>query len=206
MDDLRVSAWALFHELFKVGDDVVLVDAWDTMLAGRLVQISETGCSIRPALPEKWNRKTRQDVDYKWEDIRFMSQMGFPVSKLMGADDSPSIEQLDTTDLQEALRFTLMNEYDHISGTWDVHPQVASMVYRKPRRAGQIVFGDPFLVEDVEVSLYNPGNCGDAWWGEDFEETLVLHHPGTGKSAHLWSLDTVYHVSGLGVEAVNAAA
>ena len=106
---------------------------------------------------------------FQWDGIRFMSHDGFPVRRLFGADGSYAIE----TEPSEAgvIRTGLAMEYV------------------------SIVFGDPFLVENVAAEIHNPGNAGPEHWREDSEESLELVAP-DGARAQLWDLNTVFHANG----------
>lgn len=103
---------------------------------------------------------------FPWCTIRFMCHDGFPVRKMFGADGSESIEL--TTGAAAAIRLTFSKEFK------------------------QIVFGDPFLVENVRGHLYYPGNSGPEHVGEDGEECFELVAP-DGAAGLLWTLDTCYH-------------
>lgn len=103
-----------------------------------------------------------------WSDTRFMAHDGFPVRKLMGADGHTTIESEPTA--KRVVRAGLIREFGHL------------------------VFGDPFLVEQVSGFLHNPGNEGLEFDCEDGEECLdmVAHD---GARGMLWHLPTVFYAS-----------
>lgn len=104
-----------------------------------------------------------------WADMRFMCHDGFPVQKLKGADGSASIIALPNQRIQIRNLLT--------------------------RRLGltELVFSDPFYIEGIaQATLYNEGNEAPNFFYTDNEEVLELVAP-DGATAHLWSLNTVWH-------------
>ena len=106
-----------------------------------------------------------------WADMRFMCHDGFPIRKLRGADGSASIEKMPS---QRSLIKTVLES--------------------KKYGLTELVFSDPFYIEGIVRSiLYNEGNDGPEYFPTDYEEVLELVAP-DGATAHLWSLNTVWHV------------
>jgi len=60
-----------------------------------------------------------------------------------------------------------------------------------PRGRGSRVFGDPFLIEGVDMVLLNPGNRGEWYEDEDYEEVIVCKAK-DGARALLYDLETIY--------------
>jgi hypothetical protein len=178
------KGWQLFESCFKLGDEVVVVDVFDQFWWGLLDGITDFGCLLlRPGVEPK---------SLTWDDVRFMAHDGFPVRRLIGADGSATIEKLDTTDTQRAVRKALALEYPK----------------QKPYVPARAVFGDPFDVEAASAKLYHPGNSGPGYWsrfwngreyhsedhreaGYETEEVLVLTAK-DGAKAELWDLTTIY--------------
>jgi len=66
--------------------------------------------------------------------------------------------------------------------------------YRSLNR-NQIVFGDPWLIENCDVKVVNPGYEWDVdeYWDEpEFEETLILQHD-NGAGGLLWDFTQIFH-------------
>ncbi len=104
-----------------------------------------------------------------WADMRFMCHDGFPIRKLKGADGSPSIEKMPS---QRDLIRTVLKKYGFT----------------------ELVFSDPFYIEGIVRSiLYNEGHDGPEHFHTSYEEVLELVAP-DGATAHLWTLNTVWHV------------
>jgi hypothetical protein len=98
-----------------------------------------------------------------------MSHDGFPCRQLLGSDGSSSIEN--EPSMKDAIRNGLVKEYR------------------------LMVFGDPFLIENVSGVLHNPGNDGPEWESEDGEECLELV-ASDGARGMLWHLPTVFYAEG----------
>ncbi len=175
--------WDLFYSCFTEGDEVVAIDVDDQFFWGKMVNPTFEGCELHA------NGRTRKLL---WDDVRFMAHDGFPVRKILGADGSATIEKLDTTDTQAAVRSALSTEFPE-----------------RPRH--QVRFGDPFdVVEPVHMELYNPGNSGPSFWRHFWNETTRLWHSpahviahqqteevivmkaNDGARAQLWDMTTVY--------------
>lgn len=106
-----------------------------------------------------------------WADMRFMCHDGFPIRKLTGADGSASIEKMPS---QRSL--------------------IKTVLQSKKYGLKELVFSDPFYIEGIVRSiLYNEGNDGPEHFYTDYEEVLELVAP-DGATAHLWALNTVWHV------------
>jgi len=55
-----------------------------------------------------------------------------------------------------------------------------------------MVYGDPYLIENVDVRLYNPSNFGDSFYCQPNEEFLHLT-ANDGAAALLYDVPTIYH-------------
>lgn len=171
MTENKLDTWSIFHECFKVGDDVVLIDDEDRVFCGKLKSFDAGGCHIRRP---GW--KVMTEVHF-WKDIEFMSHDGFPVRKLLGADGSESILSWH----KEDIRGKIIKILD------------GSRLHRvEPLKRIRIARGDPFLIEGVTGRLFNVGNHGPQWWDSYFEECLCLTAP-DGAKALLYDLKNVYH-------------
>jgi len=164
-----MNLWELFFQHFKIKDDLVLIDDDDQMHVGKLVDLKLEGCALQlfgsNAKPKFFN----------WKDIRFISHDGFPVERLQGADGSKLIEQLDGKPIHEL-----------------IHKALKSPKREKPK---QIVFGDPYLIENVDCRLINGKNCGPEWRDGLFEECICMRAP-DGACAELYDFRTIYHFAG----------
>ncbi len=58
-------------------------------------------------------------------------------------------------------------------------------------RGGSRVFGDPFIIENVDMALLNLGNRGDQFEDENYEEVIVCEAK-DGAKALLYDLETVF--------------
>jgi len=175
------STWALFDEMFKVGDDVVLIDDDDRFIVGKLTRVDDERCYIdeRPHLR-----------CVEWNDIRFICHDGFPVRKLRGADGSKLIEKLDTTDTKAMIRQTLTTSICANCGK--LFPNDYMYYARQCHECLHVVFGDPFMAEAMSVTLYNSGNDSSRFWLTEWEECLALEAR-DGAMAQVFDLSTVYY-------------
>ncbi len=174
---MKGNAWDLYRRCFKEGDEVIVIDDDDRVFWGKL-NTEELGITLRHA--------KRSHFLY-WEDVRFMSHDGFPVRRLVGADGDPSI--LKEKSAKDAIRAALTKEFsgrEDKSSYWPTG-------YRRPIPSFRGRFGDPFdVLVPCEVELYNSGNTGWYWYGQDYEECLVLTAP-DGARAQLFDLSTVFY-------------
>ena len=181
------TSWDLYRSMFKDGDFVVVIDENDDMHWGKIKSTEEHATLSWPGRPRA--------KPIPWTEIRFISHDGFPVKKLFGADGSRSIEKLDSKKPMQIIRTMLDHTFcDRCSKVKPErlmergsYPPSCTACYRKI----YVRFGDPFDIETVRAELVNSGNCGDAWWGEDFEEVLMLYAD-DGARAQLFDLSTVF--------------
>ncbi len=167
---MKLTAWQLFRRNFKVGDEVIVINDFDRVSWGTLGQVDGLGFLLKGAVYATPRTVRRQDNRWlPWDSIRFMSHDGFPCKRLLGADGSASIE--DEPSMKDAIRNGLAEQF------------------------GLMVFGDPFLIENVNGVLHNSGNTGPGWDYEEEEECLELVAP-DGARGMLWDLATVFHVEG----------
>jgi hypothetical protein len=187
---MKKSVWDLFHETFKIGDDIIIITDIDEFVVGEMVKFDEDACSIRVAR----NMPLR---DVEWVDVRFMSHEGFPVKKLIGADGSRLIEKLDTKSTQETIRKALTRSVcggcSKLGLSEGMHHYRGEIFHPG---CYKVVGGDPFMIEAVEAKLWNPGNEDPFFWsgnpGEEFEECIELIAR-DGAVGHLFDLPSVYH-------------
>lgn len=102
-----------------------------------------------------------------WSNIVFIAHDGFPCKKLLGADGHSSI-------LDE--------------------PSIENIIRKHDGNIRQMVRGDPFLIENVDLSIYNKGNgINSRWHNTDFEEFAVLTSK-NGSRAQMFEFDTIFYV------------
>lgn len=195
-----MTAWELYHAMFKDGEDIVLIDEDDVVWQGRIVRVDDSTITIKTPIGK--------EKAYKWLSVRFMSHDGFPVKKLFGADGSRLIEKLDTGDVQKLLRDTLTpvmcvdcdrllkNPTNYRCGeryvreSRELYP-LHQCGYCQARES-RYRFGDPFdITEPVESVLLFAGNDGEEYWDEDGQEVLVMRAR-DGAMAQLYEIKTVY--------------
>jgi len=181
MTDYTKDAWDLFHEMFKEGEDVIIIDEYDKIFWGKISLDKE-----HPDYSFDLLRINKGKKSFFWHRIRYMGQDGFPLKKLKGADGSSSIE------LEKSVEADLR---DQIKKLQKRPPEI---IVRKPFSVRtRMVFGDPFMVEDCTVKLFNPGNYGLKHYLEDEEECLVLKAD-NGAVAQLYNLPSIYHMELVG--------
>lgn len=163
----KIDAWKLYKECFKDGDIVVIVTEDDSIYYGKL-KTEEYGCYIRR---KNYHNRLQNGRLFRWEEIRFMAHDGFPCKQLLGADGNKSIEKERSKDSK--IRKAFQCEFG-IEST--------------------IVYGDPFLIENVATILYNSGNTGNYHWDELDEEVLKMIAKDGAKGC-LWDLSTIFFFS-----------
>lgn len=195
------KGWELFNMSFKPDEEVVVVDDDDRFWWGKLGGITDLGFTLRHG--------RNKVAELTWEKLRFMAHDGFPVSKIMGADGSATIEKHYSpgSGPQVAIRKALVEYCD------GVQPRCKACEtedwLREPDKPVRARFGDPFDVEAAGSRIYHAGNSGLSYWsrfwnevagyysekhckkGVADEEVLVLTS-GDGARAHLWDLSTIY--------------
>jgi hypothetical protein len=188
---LAKGAWAILYEAFKGGDEVIFIDDTDHLYYGKLILLAGDERDVYFGLKQLSGKIDK----YAWSEVRFMSHDGFPVRKLTGADGSNLIEKIDTKDIQTALRE--VTNYILCSRCGDkIHESKAiTQRYKKYCEdcAMNLVFSDPFLVEGVNITIFNAGNCGLSWYGDHFEETTFLKAK-DGSIGLLWEIPSIYYV------------
>jgi len=168
------KAWQLWHSMFKDGDEVVLEDDNGEFHFGRIFT-KEDGIEL--ARPEGTPL-----VNFKWCQIVFIAQDGFPVKEIMGMSYEDAVNLCDSlpTELIRKKLIQLVAESNkkttkNAGKEIIVNPQTSYAA--APDRRRRIVCGGgcPFVFDDVYVDeLLYPGNNGPRFWGEDNEETLIL--------------------------------
>lgn len=159
-----MDAWKIYNKCFKDGDTVIIVTEDDGVYYG-ILKTEETGCYIRRKNSFK---KLQNGHLFEWEIIRFMAHDGFPCKQLLGADGHPSIEKERSEN--QKIRAAFQCEYG-LETT--------------------LVYGDPYLIENVTAVLHNSGNTGDKYWDELDEEVLVMTSK-DGAVGCLWDLSTIF--------------
>ena len=164
----KPDAWDLYRAMFKDGDEVIVIDDFDDITWGR-IYAHEDCAELKN--PNKKNEKIC------WDDIRFIAHDGFPAKILSGADGSKTIENIDTKNIQKAIRELYVD---------------AIKIEKIEESRSSFRVGDPFDIENVRATLMNPGNT----YNEDlnnwqYEEVLLFSHP-NGSSGMLWDLSTIF--------------
>lgn len=106
---MKTTAWALFRQYFKDGEEVILIDYMDRFYWGKLKSCDEEGCTLQYVGRLGAGRRR-----FDWIDVRFMSHDGFPCRKLFGADGSERIESEPTA--RDAIREGLLLELNLVQG------------------------------------------------------------------------------------------
>jgi len=161
------SAWDLYYRVFNDNDDVYVITDSDEAYWGK-AHATQTGLLLsHPNVVDRF---------LDWDDITFMAHDGFPVRKLMGADGSKAIEKTNTNTIEAGIRKLLTKNPSITDGP----------------RVKQAVFGDPFLVENVEATLMNTYYPGNHIWEPEHEELIILKAP-DGAVGLLYELNRIYH-------------
>lgn len=195
-DMVTPDAWKLYWNTFQEGDEVVLIDEDDMAHTGKL-ETREDFCVLH--VPGK------KPKPYEWNKIGFMFHKGLPVRKVMGAAGGKLVKQLDTGNVEAAVRQALT--HDLCSKCEKLVPEGPDNYYRGGYihpKCRQLVVRDPFLIEDVRIQLLNPGNTGPRHWCGDYEEVAILT-ASDGAKGLLYDLDSFLYadIEGMGrVEAV----
>ena len=161
------DGWELWHERFKLGDEVIVITEEDKMFAGKITW-DEEGCTLRMPLGKLKH--------FFWEELVLVCNDGFPVKKLKGADGSASVIKEPTV------------KSVHNKKTYLPNVSAATFSNRRRRTTG---FRDPFLIEDVYMNLINPGLEYDPY--SVYEECLTLDAP-NGAKGMLWDLDQIFYL------------
>ena len=164
MSEQIVKSWDLFHQCFKIGDDVIIITEYDVYHWGKLTHFDDGGCKIKCM--------TKKEEPFDWDDVIFMSHDGFPCKKMLtSAAGDTLVNELQARKKQNILR------------------QILTMVRYKSRRTDEItlsednsinakalMIGDPFeLIGDMGLQLFNPGNFTPYYCIDDtYFETLVM--------------------------------
>ena len=169
----RCNIDVLYNQIFKEGDDVMVITDEDEIDFGKL----QTDYDLRKIVLHRAGRRHPKVYDYS--QIVFMANDGFPLRKV--ASEGFTEEMLSKMalgyELREALKVKPTKEIVRIS---HYHPPV-------PWR-GRVTYGDPFEVtDDVAMVLMNVGISDPSG---AFEETLFMRSS-DGASGLFWWLDSV---------------
>ena len=194
------DAWRLFYSLFKEGDKIIVVLGSDGFLWGTLNRVEAEGCWIRGETRKRGYAPVPSSYFIYWDEIRFMAHDGFPVKKLMGADGSKSIEKLTTSNIQESIAEALWvpnressEEKAQKSTTdWYANSNAASDTESGGISGHDLVFGDPFLIENASLILLNKGNSGPNFYDALYEEVIVCKSK-DGVMGLLYDLRSIYY-------------
>ena len=170
---MTIDPWVLFWKCFSIGDYVVCITDEDKSYIGFLNDVDVDGCIL------KYPR--RKDRRLEWDQIRFMSNVGFPVKKLKG-EESILKEKSLSEQLGQAKEETKQIKASISSeryAAWDRGYEAG-----KPTRVSGMKFGDPFLIENVDMIMCNQG-------GDEEEEALLLTAK-DGAIGLLYDFNTVF--------------
>jgi len=165
----KTDAWSLYHAMFKDGDEVIVVSEYDELSWGKILRVTDEHLVlVRPG---------RHEQKINWDDIRFMAHDGFPAHRLFGADGSQLIEQLDTADVQKAIRESLKAERCNHCGLVLPTKQMGEVVYkgysRRGRRKPEL---DAVKVECLKCRKRKPNKDDDyeAWQISQTDPFLII--------------------------------
>lgn len=208
---MLTNLWTLFHSHFSIGDQLIIIDSDDQVIVGKYIAVSEEGITLRTIFSER-------DRFLSWTDVRFMANDGFPVRKLMGADGSPSIE-LEFMKGKNASELIYQATCEELNLNKKRKPerQPERQPEREPdsepyvprssvTRVSRIGGGCPWLIDECEAVIVNPGNAlqthfslwderyrtPHGWEDTDWEEGLVLTAP-NGAVAELYDFESIFH-------------
>jgi hypothetical protein len=189
---LCTDAWGLVYKCFKEGEEVIFIDNDDFLYFGKLIYLKGQELKYMFMLRKKDGTTTK----FLWSDVRFMAHDGFPIRRLAGADGSKLAEQIDTTDIQHAIREIAEYTICFECKTKIKKEDVVIKRYNKycSSCAKTIVFNDPYMIEGVNITLFNKGNEGIAFTNHPDEECLLLIAKDNAK-AILYETSTIFHLS-----------
>lgn len=199
---MQTSAWKLFINDFKKGQEVVIVTEDGRYDWGTLQYTKETvtlTSPLRPAHP------------YHWNQIVFMAHAGFPVRKIFGKfpekdvimEDIPGLfraalaqENLEAMArkaevVQGFLGLPEIDLEDVSPGFVKAQEEMQSVLEPFEQLLAKIKFDDPFEVGACRVQLINPGNVGPQFYLHPAEEVLRMMSI-DGAIAHLWQATTIF--------------
>lgn len=195
----KTDAWSLYHAMFKNGEEVVLVLENDEFTWGKIVKTTADYLTLKSL--------TDKEEKIHWDDVRFMAHDGFPVRQIFGADGSHLIEQVDTKDIQKAIRQIFsakpyshcdkpaisLDSFKHCPKC--VKEGFSSDAYLALKRCREqsagITIGHPYELRAAKGLLVNSGKIWTPT-NYEYEETLLLESK-DGARAMLWDLSTCYH-------------
>ena len=159
----KFNAWKIYWDMFRDGDQVIIVDEDDKVHWGKITAHEYT-CVLK--------RLDGSEDEFHWDEIRFICKDGFPVRKLLGADGNKNILKMNTDDTQKIVRTALDQEY---------HTE----------KKKKVVFGDPFMIENVQAKIYNAGTIWTPGHANLYEEHVCLKSD-DGAEAILWGVPTIF--------------
>lgn len=199
---MKTSAWKLFIDDFKKGQEVVIVTEDGRFDWGTLQYTEKTVTLTSPLRPAH---------DYHWNQIVFMGRDGFPIRKIFGsfpekeiiAEDIPGLfraalaqENLEAMGQKAEVVHGLLGlpeiDLKEVSpGFVKAQEEMQSVVDPFEHLLAKIKFDDPFEIEACRVQLLNPGNVGPNFYLNPAEEVLRMMSK-DGAMAHLWQLVNVF--------------
>lgn len=208
----EISGNDLFEGMFKIGDEVVAINDEDRFYWGKLQSYDAHGFALSKG-------KGIASVKLDWEEIQFIAHDGFPVQKLLGADGSEKIVLEDTKDIQGIVRRVLDGEICEgcskiVEETYQAEAEDAAQEFQILTSSTQLydiqqvcaaciesgkyhkyVIRHPYLIEDVQSTLFNKHNLGlsnsDAFY-ENKEETILMKAK-NGAGGLLWDIPSIYY-------------
>ena len=188
------TAWDIWKENFADGDECFVLDEDENPYHGKVMALDEM-LLIKPT--------NKDAIELDWDEIQLVTHAGFPIRKLTGADGSESANLIDTSETTELMRLKLDKEYDrgyrvgksagYNSGWNDGLDKGFGIAKDKSPSTRKFTVGDPYLIEDVDALLINPGNDSPLLWSCDGEEVLAMQSI-DGARGLLWGIESVFHM------------
>ena len=208
------SAWKLYHACFKEGEEVVIIDEDDNYFWGKL-ETHDDHCILR--------RSTLKPIKVMWENVVFMSHDGFPVARIRESSRAAAaLDKIRIRDAaHKARRMLTATVCDRCEKATDTVLAQSKHSFFRDSKTGKTIQtlegmdswegnvlcpkcralcepiivrrGDPWEINCASARLFNPGNFGPDYWGEDDEEMIVATS-GDGAFAHISAIDTIFNL------------
>ncbi len=193
-NEVQQKAMDVWRATFSDGQEVVMEDDQGDFHFGRLKNF-DWGIQL-------FRIGGKKMVEFKWKEIVFIAQSGFPVQGIMGMSYDEAVFLCDSTPT-EIIREKLIE----LAATPKPKPEPevihhhheTEVIKSRPYRSPHLIIGGgcPFVFEDVFVkNLINAGNNGPQHWGSWTEEELVLQSR-DGAIMHSYDLSHLFFFDGL---------
>jgi DNA-directed RNA polymerase subunit RPC12/RpoP len=193
------NAWDLFHGMFSIGDEVIIITDKDVYEWGKMVRVDDKGITLK--------RKDKKEKEWEWEEVSFMSHDGFPIRKLPPTSSDLYVEKLledvKSRTLQNCIRRALsfgecldcekITENNHVVYA-NRCPECNERFYKQRR---SFTGGHPWQIEGVTSQIFNMGNYSYPHWSNHaFEEVIVMKDK-NGLGGQLWDLPSIFEFGGV---------